>query len=952
MGKVVVLKIANGDFDCGFQVSLAIGEDGVHHFAETKGQLPPAPDMIRHYTDWQSTYRLIVHPFGVRLSAKKGQSTNPEDLLKHNTKASEQLEKSVNQWLNSGEFSLIREKLKQALNTDEDVRFIVQTDDSNLQRLPWHLWTLWEDYHRSEIAFSLSSYQRLAKQAANQPKEQVRILAVFGGNAPINCLQLNLEEDWKTLQNNFPDAEIIRLNQPTLEDLGNRIWNEQFDIIFYSGHSSSEKDRTKNWLVINEQENIELRSLKFAFQRAVRRGLHLVIFNSCDGLGIGQQLASWCIPQVIVMREIVSDDVAQKFLQYFLESYAHQEEKPFYLAVREAREKLSFLERQCPGATWLPVIFQNPSEVPLSWQQLCNVRANSRKQETSGLANNSDRISSTRQVPEKLPINIKISNETIPSDNLPVSKLGIIVVKFYHIIKYQIKWSCQLMFSIFQEVKRLFAKLFQPNVEEFPQPELSQEQTIETPPLSKSKEHNAGGLPVVAPPIKRPLPTLQEQLDLQADNNSLTLRPPNCEYPGPIAIDRPIILDGQGATVWALKGPVVSINSDNVILRNLRIEVTGNENSIIPEENCAILVKSFHRVQFDNVEVRGTVMGIPEEEGDWKYPNPLNLGQLAYGREYNLLLRIVVPVACEVTSDISGLEFAPRHLTPGANEIQLHIEKLPQDTLINGSIFFLLSPSLKRRIALTAHIVPLPNEPVPVGQNHIVWEPEDWSAFVPGQQQQTQLSEPVSVISAPIGFSLTLPDVDTRVPPIYPEGQPISGFNSEPRKIRREVRPEIDIFQPDQPDVSIQKSSESISSSSRPVGSKMPSSIFVTPTSPSDSLNNPEDFGASSVSERSQSINSIFNPTSSLPLEKPEIIEKPDSAASASASAEGRSAAINPLFEQALIPNKPSDRSGEEIKQESLQTNDIFQPSKRKIVRSNGISPLFEDNQKKEQPNE
>jgi CHAT domain len=408
MGKVVVLKIETGDFDCGFKVFLAIGEDGIHHFAETKGQLPPAPDMIRHYTDWQSTYRRIVDPLGPRLGAKEGQPTNPEDLLKQNTKASEQLENSVNQWLNSGEFSSIREKLKQALNTEDDVRFIVQTDDSNLQRLPWHLWTLWEDYHRSEIAFSLSSYQRLAKQAANQPKEQVRILAVFGGNSPINFLQLNLEEDWKTLQNNFPDAEIIRLNQPTLEYLGNRIWNDQFDIIFYSGHSYSEKDSTKNWLVINEQENIEIRSLKFAFQRAVRRGLHLVIFNSCDGLGIGQQLASWCIPQVIVMREIVSDDVAQKFLQYFLESYAHQEEKPFYLAVREAREKLSFLERQCPGATWLPVIFQNPSEVPLSWQQLCNVRANRRKQETSVLANNSDRISSTRQVPEKFPINIQI----------------------------------------------------------------------------------------------------------------------------------------------------------------------------------------------------------------------------------------------------------------------------------------------------------------------------------------------------------------------------------------------------------------------------------------------------------------------------------------------------------------------------------------------------------------
>ena len=79
-------------------------------------------------------------------------------------------------------------------------------------------------------------------------------------------------------------------------------------------------------------------------------------------------------------------------------------------------------------------------------------------------------------------------------------------------------------------------------------------------------------------------------------------------------------------------------------------------------------------------------------------------------------------------------------------------------------------------------------------------------------------------------------------------------------------------------------------------------------------------------------------------------MEKPDSAASA--SAEGRSAAINRLFEQAFIPNQPSDRPAEEIKQEALETNDSPQLSKIKIVRSNCISPLFEDNQKKEQPNE
>lgn len=43
MGKVVVLKIGDGDFEHGFQVPLAIGEDGAYPFIESKGQDFPEP---------------------------------------------------------------------------------------------------------------------------------------------------------------------------------------------------------------------------------------------------------------------------------------------------------------------------------------------------------------------------------------------------------------------------------------------------------------------------------------------------------------------------------------------------------------------------------------------------------------------------------------------------------------------------------------------------------------------------------------------------------------------------------------------------------------------------------------------------------------------------------------------------------------------------------------------
>jgi hypothetical protein len=103
----------------------------------------------------------------------------------------------------------------------------------------------------------------------------------------------------------------------------------------------------------------------YALKKAVEGGLKLAIFNSCDGLGLARQLDDLQIPQMVVMRELVPDKVAQEFLKYFLTAFAGG--KSFYLAVREARERLQGLEGKFPCASWLPVICQNLAEVPPNW---------------------------------------------------------------------------------------------------------------------------------------------------------------------------------------------------------------------------------------------------------------------------------------------------------------------------------------------------------------------------------------------------------------------------------------------------------------------------------------------------------------------------------------------------------------------------------------------------------
>lgn len=98
-------------------------------------------------------------------------------------------------------------------------------------------------------------------------------------------------------------------------------------------------------------------------------GLQVAIFNSCQGLGLARDLADLHLPVTIVMREPVRNRVAQEFLKYFLTAYA-RDRKTLYLAVREARERLQGLEKKFPGASWLPVIYQNIAARPPTWNEL------------------------------------------------------------------------------------------------------------------------------------------------------------------------------------------------------------------------------------------------------------------------------------------------------------------------------------------------------------------------------------------------------------------------------------------------------------------------------------------------------------------------------------------------------------------------------------------------------
>ncbi|RCJ32604.1 hypothetical protein A6769_27410 [Nostoc punctiforme NIES-2108] len=359
MNKLVILKFAEGNFEQGFSVTLQIGEEGQQFPGDIQvsGHLPPNSEIIELYERWRFIYG-DIDKTQRKLEAPKKQITNvstSEDCQK----AAQRLINNLNDWLKKSEqFQQIRDKLHQKIKSSEAVRFLLETEDIQLQRLPWQEWDFFTSYPHAEIAISPRSYEQIKQPI--KTGTAVKILAILGDSSGIN-----IEADKHLLQN-LSGVDIKFLAAPQRQEINNQLWEDGWDILFFAGHSTTEAQTGR--IYINEKDSLTISELKFALQRAISNGLKIAIFNSCDGLGLAQNLADLQIPQIIAMREPLPDKVAQEFLKYFLREFSQDES--FYLAVRKARERLQGLESDYPCASWLPIIYQNPTHKHLRWRDL------------------------------------------------------------------------------------------------------------------------------------------------------------------------------------------------------------------------------------------------------------------------------------------------------------------------------------------------------------------------------------------------------------------------------------------------------------------------------------------------------------------------------------------------------------------------------------------------------
>jgi CHAT domain len=265
------------------------------------------------------------------------------------------------------------EDFRKNITSKDEVQIIVQTEDRQLRGLPWQEWDTLAGYTTQgiEVAVSATNFKRLTQKQTPQLRATVRILVVFGDEG------LGFEEEEAFLNNlKRYGGEPHILRQPTRQQLEESLKDRQgWHIFFFAGHSESDHHGRIGRIQISPangaQGIVEITELRDLLVGVIQKKLQLAIFNSCDGLGLANQLTALSLPYCIVMREEVESSVARELLRHFLTSFA-KKDRSLFASMSAARQQLQ--QQFVPGKSWLPVIVANPLARELTWNRLFSER--------------------------------------------------------------------------------------------------------------------------------------------------------------------------------------------------------------------------------------------------------------------------------------------------------------------------------------------------------------------------------------------------------------------------------------------------------------------------------------------------------------------------------------------------------------------------------------------------
>ncbi len=359
-GKEAIFTVEEIQAGAVLQVEMAVVAANHQLLTQLTVTFPDLAQMMAQYQEWQARYRRL-DPHNHRLMSSKAVSLVPER-INDCLDAGAMLQANLHQWYSSPGFQTIRERLATTVDPDLEIDIIVRSRSKALLKLPWNsIWQpLLDRYPQSEV--SVAPIPTIS-ETATADELQVDVLCVL-----TSAQGIKLDRS-KEYLNALPYTQSEFIVAPTHTDFVNAVTQKPLSVLFFSSYISGYLPN--NRIYINHHDTIGISEFKYRIRTAVQRGLKLLILNCGEGLELASELVDLQIPNLIVMREAVQDQVAQEFVKLFLKAFSGG--KSLQLAVRDARERLQAIEKVVPAASCLPIVCQQISTPASSWNRLAHI---------------------------------------------------------------------------------------------------------------------------------------------------------------------------------------------------------------------------------------------------------------------------------------------------------------------------------------------------------------------------------------------------------------------------------------------------------------------------------------------------------------------------------------------------------------------------------------------------
>lgn len=167
------------------------------------------------------------------------------------------------------------------------------------------------------------------------------------------------------------------------------------------------------------------------------------------------------------------------------------------------------------------------------------------------------------------------------------------------------------------------------------------------------------------------------------------------EYKGTLTIQKSGIYELSNSIIWSYKKSTIKVTAKGVTLKNARIVVIDGEGYAIETD--------FPDLILENIEVKGSIKGLPSEPENWNLPPVISLGEFKSESENTFFRNIEVPADCNIINNIYGLAISPMNLKKGNNQIKITVSPMHVNNILYGEIF--IQSKVKRRICISGKAV-------------------------------------------------------------------------------------------------------------------------------------------------------------------------------------------------------------------------------------------------------